>query len=235
MPPTSTQWARIAAKPISASVEEERRVDDDVVEVLAGDRLMVGDHHVARREAVEPVALDAVADHHAQIGDEVRDAAHVLRDQRAVGIEERATVVADLVDHHVVRRALEVQRHLVGDRRQRVADDLERHRIDAGAGRVDAVMPASPRSITSSSPGRDACRDRPGTAAWSRRAPRSPPGLRPRRRPRSRSRAYTGQSTGAVGSANQTGRRPGSAASPPARDGGQLGPFARAAWRPRAR
>ena len=61
------------------------RVDDDVVEVLAGDRLVVGDDDVARLEALGAVALHAVDDDDAEIGDEVRHAADVLRHELAVG------------------------------------------------------------------------------------------------------------------------------------------------------
>ena len=64
-------------------------VDDDVVEVLAGDRLVVGDDDVARLEALGAVALHAVDDDDAEVGDEVRDAADILRDQLALGVEQR--------------------------------------------------------------------------------------------------------------------------------------------------
>ena len=53
--------------------------------MLAADALVVRDDHVARREAVDAVALDAVSDDDAEVGDEVRDAADVLRDQAPVG------------------------------------------------------------------------------------------------------------------------------------------------------
>ena len=108
-------------------------VDDDVVEVLAGDRLVVGDDDVARLEALGAVALHAVDDDDAEVGDEVRDAADILRDQLALGVEQRGAIVAHLVDHHVVGGALQVGRHLVGDGGQRVADDLQRHRIERDA------------------------------------------------------------------------------------------------------
>ncbi len=41
------------------ALEEIGHVDDDVVEVLAGDRLVIGDDHVIRLEAVGAVALHA--------------------------------------------------------------------------------------------------------------------------------------------------------------------------------
>ena len=116
-------------------------VDDDVVEMLAGDRLMIGDDHVARLETVAPVALHPVHDDDAEIGDEMRDAADILRDQLALGVDERGAEVAHLVDHHVVGGALQVGRHLVGDRRQGVADDLEGDRVERLA--VDRLAGAS--------------------------------------------------------------------------------------------
>ena len=60
------------------------RVDDNVVEVLAGDRLVVGDDYVARLETAAAVALHAIDHQDAQIRNEVRDAADILRDQLAL-------------------------------------------------------------------------------------------------------------------------------------------------------
>ena len=60
----------------------------------------------------------------------MRHAADVLRDQLAVGVDQRGAEVAHLVDHHVVGGALQVGRHLVGDRGQRVADHFQRDRIE---------------------------------------------------------------------------------------------------------
>ena len=85
---------------------------------------------VARLEAVAAVALHAVDDEDAEIGDEVRDAADILRDQLALSVEQRGAVVADLVDHHVVGGPLQIGSHLVGDGRQRVAEHLERDGIE---------------------------------------------------------------------------------------------------------
>ena len=85
---------------------------------------------VAGLEALAAVALHAVDDDDAEIGDEVRHAADVLRHELAVGIDQRGAEVAHLVDHHVVGGALQVGRHLVGDRGQRVADHFQRDRIE---------------------------------------------------------------------------------------------------------
>ena len=52
-------------------LEERRRVEHHIVQVLTGRGLMVVDQHVAGVEAIDPVAGDAVLDHHAEVGDEV--------------------------------------------------------------------------------------------------------------------------------------------------------------------
>ena len=49
--------------------------DDDVVETLAGDRLVIGDDHVARRDPLPAVVLHAVGDDNAKIGYKMRNAA----------------------------------------------------------------------------------------------------------------------------------------------------------------
>ena len=112
------------------ALEEIRRVDDDVVEMLAGHRLVIGDDDVAGLEPVLAVARHAVGDDDAEIGDEMRHAADILRHERAVGRDQRGAEVAHLVDHHVVGGALQIGRHLVGDGRQRVADHLERDGVE---------------------------------------------------------------------------------------------------------
>src|SRR5262249_46318342 len=61
----------------------------------------------------------------AEVGNEMGDAADILGDQPALGVGQGRAEVAHLVDHHVVGRAIHVRRHLVGNRRQCVADDLE--------------------------------------------------------------------------------------------------------------
>ena len=105
-------------------------VDDNVVEMLSGHRLMIGDNDVARLESVAAVALHAVDDEDAEIGNEVGDAADILRNQLAVRVEQRGAIVADLVDHHVVGGPLQIGGHLVGDGRQRVAEHLERDGVE---------------------------------------------------------------------------------------------------------
>ena len=114
---------------LQLALVEIGHVDDDVVEVLPGDGLVIHDDHVAGREAVAAVSLHAVGDDDAEIGDEMRHAADILAQQLAIGIDEGGTEIAHLVNHHVVGGTLQIGGHLVRDRRQRVANDLERHRI----------------------------------------------------------------------------------------------------------
>ena len=111
------------------AIVEVRHVDDDVVEVLPRHRLVIGDDDVARLESLRAVALHAVGDDDAEIGHEVGDAADILRDELALGIDQRGAEIAHLVDHHVVGGALQIGRHFVGDRRQRVADHFQSDRI----------------------------------------------------------------------------------------------------------
>jgi hypothetical protein len=126
------------------AVDDDRRVGDDVVEVLPGHPLVVHDEAVAGLEPVDAVALDGVVDDDAEVGHEVGDAADVLRQEPALLVHERAAVVADLVDHHVVRPLLEVEGHLVGDGRERVAHDLDGYRISHWAALSVPVEPAEP-------------------------------------------------------------------------------------------
>jgi len=120
---------------------EDRRVHHDVVQVLARGGLVVVQQHVAGAEARSAIPRDRVLHHYAQVRNKVRHAADVLRDQRAVRVEQRRAVVAHLVDHHVVRRALQIHAHLVGDGRQRVADDFERNGVQRFVHAASSVAP----------------------------------------------------------------------------------------------
>jgi hypothetical protein len=73
------------------------------------------DAPVARLEAVLAEPLQAVADDDAEIGDEMGDAAHVLGNQPALGIEQGAAIILHLIDHHIVGGALQIDRHFAGD------------------------------------------------------------------------------------------------------------------------
>src|SRR5262249_22086380 len=64
-------------------------------------------------------------------------------------VDQRSAEVAHLVDHHVVGRPLQIDRHLVGDRRQRVADDFQRDGIETGGHvALPTVMISSPEGAT---------------------------------------------------------------------------------------
>src|SRR5262249_4558015 len=112
----------------------------------------------ARLEAVRAEPFERIGDDDAEIGHEVRDAADVLGQQPAVLVDERTAEVADLVDHHVVRALLQVERHLVGDGRQRVADRLDgdgiggRHACAPVVSIWMSIAPSGPTTATSPSP-----------------------------------------------------------------------------------
>ena len=116
------------------AVVEAGRIDHDVVEVLAADLALVHHHHVAGREAVEAVARDAVGDRDAEVGEEDRQAAAVLRDHARLRVDQAAAIVAHLVDHHVVGGLRQRVRHLVGIGDDGVAHDLDGDRMGVVAG-----------------------------------------------------------------------------------------------------
>ncbi len=133
---------------------EARRIEHDVVEMLAADLALVHDDDVARREAVEAVALDAVGDRDAEIGEEDRQAAAVLRDHPRLGVDQPAAIVADLVDHHVVGGLGQRVRHLVGIGDDGVAHHLDGDRMGFVAGHSFTSMMRWPASdMVATSPG----------------------------------------------------------------------------------
>jgi hypothetical protein len=102
------------------------RVDHHVVQVLAAHAGVVHDDHIARGKAVQPKALNAVLHGNAQVGQKDGQAARVLADHAALGVNEAAAKVAHLVDHHVVGRLAQRQRHFFGVGDQGVGDHLQR-------------------------------------------------------------------------------------------------------------
>ena len=102
--------------------------------MLAADLALVHDDDVAGREAVEPVARDAVGHRDAEIGEEDRQAAAVLRDHPRLRVDQPAAIVAHLVDHHVVGGLAQRVRHLVGIGDDGVAHDLDGDRMGFVAG-----------------------------------------------------------------------------------------------------
>ncbi len=131
-------------------------VDDDVVEMLARDRLVVGDDDVVGLEARGAVPLHAVDDERAEIGHEMRYPADILRHQAGIGEEHRGAEVAHLVDHHVIRGPMQIRRHFGGDGRKRAANHFERHGIElVRHAAFPTVMISSPVSATARlSPGK---------------------------------------------------------------------------------
>src|SRR5262249_36207969 len=109
---------------------EARRIDHDVVEMLPAHEAVVHDNDVARREAAETIALDAVLHRDAQVREEEPQFAFVLRDHPAFAIDQAAAEVAYLVDHHVVGGLAQGPRHLVGIGIDGVAHDLDGDGID---------------------------------------------------------------------------------------------------------
>src|SRR6185312_11188346 len=88
------------------ALEEIGHIDDDVVEVLPRHGLVIHDEDIAGGEAVLAIDPDAVGDDDAEIGDEMRDAADILAEQLALGVDEGGAEIPYLVDHHIVGGAL---------------------------------------------------------------------------------------------------------------------------------
>ena len=87
-PPTSIQCARDGGKPEQFAVGEIRRVHHHVIQVLAGDALMIGDDDVAAPKSVRAVAADGVLNDRRPDPHEMRDAAGVLRQQTSFGVQQ---------------------------------------------------------------------------------------------------------------------------------------------------
>src|ERR1700675_1387122 len=98
--------------------------------MLPRHRLMIRNDDVAGLKSAFSVAIHAIYDDRAQVSNEMRNAAHILRNECPIRSDERRAEVAHLVDHHVVRGAVEVRCHLIGDGRQRVSNDLQRDGIE---------------------------------------------------------------------------------------------------------
>ena len=77
------------------AIEKERHKDAYIVEMLAGDALVIGDDDVARLEAGPAIARDGVADDDAKVGHEVRHAADILRDQLPIGVKRCSATQAE--------------------------------------------------------------------------------------------------------------------------------------------
>ena len=94
--------------------------------------------------AHRPLASRLRLDHHLDRlahGAEVHRHVRGVGDQAALGVEDRAGEVEPLLDVDRVRGGLQPHPHLLGDRHEQVVEDLQHHRVGAGA---DA-RPGGPR------------------------------------------------------------------------------------------
>jgi len=122
--------------------------------MLAADLALIHNDDVARREALEAVAGDAVGDRDAEVGEEDRQTAAVLRDHPRLGVDQPAAIVADLVDHHVVGRLRQRVGHFAGIGDDGVAHDLDGDRMGFVAGHSFTSMMRWPVSdMVARSPG----------------------------------------------------------------------------------
>ena len=134
MPPMSIQWTLMAKKPISVSrigAGVDRRVHNGVVQMLALNRRVIAQDHVAAMQSLAAIDGKAVAHGHAdRVGDEHRHAAGALRDQLAIRADESDSEVFILVDVGTESRARDVGVDLIGDRNDAVADHFEGDGVD---------------------------------------------------------------------------------------------------------
>ena len=135
------------------AIHETGRIEHHIVEMLPAGLAMVHDEDVAGLEAIKAPALDAVLHGHAEIGEEDGQAAAILRDHAALGVDEPATEVADLIDHHVVGRLAQRIGHFVGESDDGVAHDFDGDGMSARCVRHDQSFRAMstmrwPASVT---------------------------------------------------------------------------------------
>src|SRR5688500_3650681 len=118
----------------------DRRVHDRVVQMLALNRRVIAQNHVAALQAPATVDGKAVAHGHAdRVGDEDGHAAGALRDQLAIGAYESDGEIFVLVDVGTESRARDVRIDLIGDRNNAVADHFEGDGIDGMIGHLWTV------------------------------------------------------------------------------------------------
>src|SRR6266852_2725231 len=146
----------IGGKSHELALVKARRVDHDVVQMLAAHPAMVHHHDVARFETAQAVSLNAVFHSRPEIGEEDRQAAAVLRNHPPLYVEQTTAIVAHFVDHHVVGGFGEHIRHLVGIGDDGIAHDFNGdgmgfgHEWTSGA----MVMVRCPAAVTEApSPG----------------------------------------------------------------------------------
>ena len=104
------------------AVEEDRLEHEDVLQVDAAVERVVHHEHIAGVHAVAPCREQRL--HRVRHRAEVERNRDRLRDRLAVGVAERRGEVHAVAHDGRVCGAEDRRRHLVGDRRERVADDL---------------------------------------------------------------------------------------------------------------
>ena len=116
--------------PLQLVLDEDRLDHVDVGQVLpAGAVRVVGNEDVAGTRGVG--VLGAEVPHHRREAAELHREGEALRDEAAVAVAEGGGVVHRVANDRRVRASHQDERHLVGRRRERVPDDLERDRVEA--------------------------------------------------------------------------------------------------------
>ncbi len=199
IPPISAWWARLAVANRSATVlgVMHRRDDGDIGQVRAAAVGIVGDER-RRPEQIGPTSARMCLTV-SPIAPRCTGICGAVDDQFAGGREDRATEVETLL--HIRRDGRPLQRgpHLLGNRGEKIVENLQLDRIDFGrkVGRlrrshVDARAASSPTGKTSTHENRDRPRR-------SRSARKRWPGRRIRRPGAGRSRRNTSVACGAAG------------------------------------
>ena len=122
------------------AVVVERLEQEDVGQVHAALEGVVHDEDVAR-----PDVLPELRDHRSERGRDRAEMARqrqALRHELAVRVAERRRVVHVVLEHARVGRAEHGERHLVGDREDRVAEQLEGDRVVARGHGAPPLRPA---------------------------------------------------------------------------------------------
>src|SRR5262245_34619598 len=123
------------------ALEEDRLQHEDVGDVHAAFEGIVQAIDIAR---LHPIAIagDRGGERVGE-GRQVSGQREALRDRATFAVAEGGRVIHVVAQHAGVRRAQDRQSHLVGDRQQRVAEQLERDRISHGLHQITAPSGAS--------------------------------------------------------------------------------------------
>ena len=161
-PPTSAWCARV-----DGEAERGARDERHVGEVRAAGVRVVEDEDVVRARVVPHDGGDRVR-HRAEVDGDVLG----LRDHPAALVEERRRAVAPLLDVRRERRADEHRAHLLGDRAQRAAENLE---LDVHGLVTHRVSRHVSPSLTPTHPGAASRSSRPVRARAGPARSRGPP------------------------------------------------------------